>query len=219
MCVIYEEALARFQSITLTGRLCYIFMCMERYLTGMYPGRDWTPVAEHMWQWTSQQYWDHSLQRYWEIVPDLVVYMDDLRETELIERIGCRRNKEPDRNDFAELTALFRGNPDDAADRAFCRTLTGDAGFCRILMMPVDFNNEAEGTSFRGAEPGVARLINELETILQNHQIALPDMSAMLHFEFDRSKPVALHEKDPGWGERENTEYLSVILHPEKRSI
>lgn len=207
----------RFQSITLTGRLCYIFMCMERYLTGMYPGRDWTPVAEHMWQWTSQQYWTDSFQRYWEIVPDLVLFIDDLRDTELIERIGYRRSTEPDQNDFAELTALFCGNPDDASDRAFCRILTEDTGFCRVFMMPFDFNNEAEGTSFRAAEPGVARLIDELETILQDHQITLPDMSAMQHFEFDRSKPAALHEKDPGWGERENTEYLSVILRPEQQ--
>ncbi len=192
-------------------------MCMERYLTGMYPGRDWTPVAERMWQWTSQQYWTDSFQRYWEIVPDLVLFIDDLRETELIERIGYRRSTEPNQNDFAELTALFRGNPDDASDRAFCRILTEDTGFCRVLMMPADFNNEAEGTSFRGAEPGVACLIDELETILQDHQITLPDMSAVQHFAFDRRKPVALHEKNPGWGERENTEYLSVILRPEQQ--
>ena len=40
-----EPASERFYNITMTGRLCYIFMCIERYLTTLYPERDWTPEA------------------------------------------------------------------------------------------------------------------------------------------------------------------------------
>ena len=38
----------RFRNITMTGRLIYIFMCIERYLVSLYPERDWTPVATRM---------------------------------------------------------------------------------------------------------------------------------------------------------------------------
>ena len=39
---------SRFKNITMTGRMCYIFMCMERYLLSLYPDRDWTLVAKKM---------------------------------------------------------------------------------------------------------------------------------------------------------------------------
>ena len=171
MCAIYEEVIRRFHSITLTGRLCYIFMCMERYLTGMYPGRDWTPVAERMWPWTEQGSWDGCMQRYYTIVPDLVDFIIDLHDPTL-HLSRYRRSTEPGREDYEEMTAMFRGDPDDAADRAFCDLLLKDTDFCRIMLMPVWFNDAVEGICVSGAELTVAHRINELEEILRKHQIA-----------------------------------------------
>ncbi|MBP0967503.1 MAG: hypothetical protein J5722_07710 [Oscillospiraceae bacterium] len=184
-------------------------MCMERYLTGMYPGRDWTPVAERMWPWTEQGSWDGCMQRYYTIVPDLVDFIIDLHDPTL-HLSRYRRSTEPGREDYEEMTAMFRGDPDDAADRAFCDLLLKDTDFCSIMLMPVWFNDAVEGTCVSGAELTVAHHINELEEILRKHQIALPDMSLMQHFMFGRK------QRESGWGEPESTKYLSVILHPEQ---
>ena len=54
--------------------------------------------------------------------------------------------------------------------------------------------------------------IEEIEDILQKNNIPLPDKSVLQHFIYDRDKPVARGEKEPGWGDFENTEYLSIIL-------
>lgn len=51
-----KNAKEEFYNITMTGKICYIFMCIERYLVDKYPDRDWTPVAKHMWQWT-EHWW------------------------------------------------------------------------------------------------------------------------------------------------------------------
>ena len=39
------------KNISLTGRLCYLFMCIEKFLVSCYPDRDWTPAAKKCWQW------------------------------------------------------------------------------------------------------------------------------------------------------------------------
>ena len=44
----YKRVLNDFYSITMTGRLCYIFMCIERYLVTLYPDRDWTPISKSL---------------------------------------------------------------------------------------------------------------------------------------------------------------------------
>ncbi len=60
----------RFDNITMNGRMCYIFMCIERYLLALYPDRDWTPVAKRMWQWTSYCCWtDDGLDIYEKTIP------------------------------------------------------------------------------------------------------------------------------------------------------
>ena len=48
-----------FKNISITGRLCYLFMCIEKYLISMYPDKDWTVVAERLWLWT-ETYWDEA---------------------------------------------------------------------------------------------------------------------------------------------------------------
>lgn len=41
------------KNLSLMGRLCYLFMCIEKYLTQCYPERDWSIVAKRCWQLTN----------------------------------------------------------------------------------------------------------------------------------------------------------------------
>ena len=31
------------KNLSLTGKLCYLFMCIEKYLVTCYPDKDWSP--------------------------------------------------------------------------------------------------------------------------------------------------------------------------------
>ena len=192
-----ERIIKEFYNITMTGRLCYIFMCMEKYLVTLYPERDWTPVAKRMWQWT-EHWWDEAWDIYSIAVPEFIMEFDTYEETKEREYEG---NLEKD--DYDEMTALFKGITDGK----------GNDELCKVLKFPIDFGNTCEGTCISGAEPNVTRLIEEIENILQKHHISLPDKSVLQHFVYEREKPVVWGEKELGWGDFENTEYLSIILN------
>ena len=41
--------------VSMNGRMAYLIMCIERFLTGKYPDRDWSDVARKMWLATSMR--------------------------------------------------------------------------------------------------------------------------------------------------------------------
>ena len=65
-------------------------------------------------------------------------------------------------------------------------------------------------------DEGFQEQLEEIETILKKHNIPCPDKSLLKRFEYERGKPVDRNEKEPGWGDFENTEYLSIILNKTK---
>ena len=70
------ELAKELRNITMTGRLIYIFMCIERYLVSLYPERDWTPVANRMWNRTKEPgRWSEGMpgDLYREIVPERIM--------------------------------------------------------------------------------------------------------------------------------------------------
>lgn len=192
----YKRVLNDFYSITMTGRLCYIFMCIERYLVTLYPDRDWTPISKRMWQW-SDHWWDEAWDIYSEAVPEFVLQFNTYEETNSRAYDGKLNKK-----DYDEIVSVFNGITDGK----------GNDELSRVLMIPSDFGSTCEGTCISGAEPLITELIEEIEDILQKNNIPLPDKSVLQHFIYDRGKPVARGEKEPGWGDFENTEYLSIIL-------
>ena len=88
----------------------------------------------------------------------------------------------------------------------------GKNEFDQVMRLPIDFGNATEGSSIKGAEEVVECLVI-MENILKKHDILLPDKSVLCHFEYDSEKLFAVGEKEPGWGDFENTEYLSIILN------
>ena len=186
-----------FSNITMTGKICYVFMCIERYLVGKYPNRDWTPVAKRMWQWTTH-WWTESWDIYSEVVPEFILEFDTYEETNLQVYNGSLSEET-----YKEITGLYKGITDGKEEDEFCT----------ILSIPIDFGNACEGTNACAAEPYVLELIEKAESILTKNNIQLPDKSLLKHFEYDKTKPIGLNEKDPGWGDLENTGFLSVVLN------
>lgn len=195
--IVSDSNIKGFHNITMTGRLCYIFMCIERYLTTLYPERDWTPVSKRMWQWTTH-WWNESWDIYSQAVPEFILEFDTYEETNERSYEGNL-----DKDDYDEITALFRGITDGK----------GTDELCQVLMIPSDFGSICEGSCVEDAEPLVTELIEDIESILKKHNIPFPDRASLSHFEYERGKPVGREEKEPGWGDFENTEFLSIILN------
>lgn len=177
-----------FKSISLTGRLCYLFMCIERYLISCYPERDWTPVAQRCWQWTNR-YWNDGRDIYDQIVPEFLLEFDNYEETNNREFDGMLSYE-----DYITLTGLFNGitdgNPEDEIN-------------C-VLWLPVDFNNECECTDFAYSNEPTLKIIDEMLEILRLRGISPPSI--------DNVANMTVEQKN-GWGDFIDSSYLSVILN------
>lgn len=177
-----------FNSISLTGRLCYLFMCIERYLITLYPDRDWTPAAKRFWQWTNR-HWNDGCDIYAPIVPEFLLEYDNYEDANRLAFDDMLS-----REDYAELIRLYDGitdgNPDDEINR--------------VLRLPVDFANECEGTNFDEADKPTLEIPEKMLEILRSHGIESPYI--------DNVADMTVEQKN-GWGDLMDSEYLSVILN------
>lgn len=184
----FEEATIHdFRNISLTGRLCYLFMCIEKYLVSCYPNKDWMPVAEKCWQWTNGM-WDEGCDKYSQVVPEFLLEFDNYNEANKREFDGMLSEK-----DYLVLTDLYAGITDGSAENEINR----------LLMLPMDFNNACEGTSFCAANGPTMAIIFRAQSILLSHNILCPGI--------DEISCLTTDQED-GWGNRMDSEYLSIIM-------
>lgn len=177
-----------FKGLSLTGRLCYLFMCLEKYLIACYPDRDWTPVAKRCWQWTNE-YWDEGWEIYSPVVPEFLLEFDNYEEAN--RRAFDGRLSE---NDYLELTNLFAG----------VTTGSQKDEINQILMLPINFGNACEGTNFASADEPTCAILHEAQQILLSHGISLPST---------RQLKDMTAEKKNGWGDFGDSEWLSIIMN------
>ena len=186
-----------FRNITLTGEICYLFMCIERYLIDRFPECDWTTVSKRMWQW-STNWWDKAWDIYSQVVPEFILEFDTYEKTN-----ECGYDGALNEEDYIEITSLLlKATGGKRNDELY-----------RVLYLPAEFGNECEGTGAEAAKQSVVSIIEEIESILERYNIALPDKALLKHFEYDSNKPAVSGEPDPAWGGFENTEYLSIVLN------
>lgn len=171
----------------MTGRLCYLFMCIEKYLITCYPKRDWTPVAKRCWQWTNDT-WDIGCDIYSPVVPEFLLEFDNYEETNRRAFDG-----ELSKSDYLALINLYNGlttgNEDDEINQ--------------VLMLPMEFNNVCEGSAFMNADEPSLVILNKAQEFLLLHQIPFPSICKV--------KKMTVDEKN-GWGDFVESEYLSMII-------
>ncbi len=175
------------RKLSLTGRLCYLFMCVEKYLTALYPQKDWTPVAKRCWQWTNR-YWNEGWDIYSVVVPEY------LFEYNTYEEAKDDFDGQLTEKDYYELVDLFQGitdgNPEDEINQ--------------VLKMPVEFSNECECRDFGAASVSSMYLFLDMKHIFDLHNMTLPDIGMVGN--------MTMEQKN-GWGEFVESEYLSTILN------
>lgn len=179
------------RKLSMTGRLCYLFLCIETYLTTRYPQKDWTPVAKRCWQWT-KSWWNDGWEIYSAVVPEFLFEFDSYEETNEKSFDGQLSQR-----DYIQLVNLFSG------------LTTGDKNdeINQLLMLPIHFGNGCEGVDFGYASNETMWILDEAEKILSSHHIPLPDMSRLEHLK------ISSKYGWNGWGDFIDSENLSLILN------
>lgn len=73
----------KMNDLSIRGRITYLIMCFEKYVTAKYPDRNWIPVCDMMWKiCDSSDYIDNSAYRYMEIVPEYLYEFDNFKDAE-----------------------------------------------------------------------------------------------------------------------------------------
>ena len=182
-----EKLEPELKTLSLTGRLCYLFMCIEKYLTLCYPEREWILVAKRCWQWTNV-YWNEGCDIYSAVVPEYLFEFDDYEKTNTLAFDGKLSQK-----DYLELTNLFAGlttgNPEDEINQ--------------VLKLPIEFNNECECTDFNNADIPTLKILYKMLHFLSLHNISFPFVNDIQNMTVDQKN---------GWGNFIDSEYLSVII-------
>lgn len=71
---------SKFKNLSMTDRLCYLFMCIEQYLIFRYPDRNWTIVSQKCLQWINTD-WGKSCDEYRKVVLYYLFEFDTYKET------------------------------------------------------------------------------------------------------------------------------------------
>ena len=186
--LIMETTKEFFNNISMTGRLCYLFMCIEKYLTTLYPDRDWTPVSERLWSWTDH-YWNEAQDNTDQIIPEY------LFEFSTYERTNKRCFEgELSKEHYDTMLKLYdgitKGNSEDEINQ--------------VLFTTVEWGTVCEGSSFKGANAPTLNYLEWMESVLQKHSIEVPDR--------EKVSSMTRDQKD-GWGEFCDCKYLSIVLN------
>lgn len=182
-----EKLEPKIKTLSLTGRLCYLFMCIEKYLTFCYSEREWDLVAKKCWQWTNV-YWNEGCDTYSVVVPEYLFEFEDYEKTNILVFDGKLSLK-----DYLELTNLFAGlttgNPEDEINQ--------------VLMLPIEFNNKCECTNFNDADIPTLNILYRMQHFLSLYNISVPSINGVHTMTADQKN---------GWGNFINSEYLSIII-------
>lgn len=204
----YEKQFSRFPNLTMNARMCYIFMCIERYLLTLYPDRNWKPVAKRMWNWTTSCWTDSDiLDAYIEMEPDCVL------EYESYEGYLNDDGHTMTEDEYKEFLALYNG----------ITTGCESDEICIVLDIPRNLWTGCDGDYYDIEKGKVTAIecIDWIELILKKHSIPLPDESLLSELTAENTDPdkskfyyydVNRTDNDQ-WGFGVNTEYLSVILN------
>lgn len=175
------------KKLSLTGRLCYLFMCIEKYLVTCYSERDWVPVAKRCWQWTNI-YWNEGRDVYSPVVPEYLFEFDDYKKVNDWVFDGILSEQ-----DYLILRNLFSGITKGCAEDEINQ----------ILRLPIDFNDACEGNDFKNADEPTLEVVFRMLQFMSLYNIVYPDISKISHMTVDQKN---------GWGDFCNSEYLSIIV-------
>lgn len=176
-----------FSNINMCGRVCYLIMCIEKYLVTLWPERDWSIVLEHLWPWVSSEDWSDARELSDMVIPEFILEKPDYEKTNAV--YDGKLPKELYDKLQEIYSGITAGAPDDEIN-----IVIGSLG---------DFGNCCENTSFNGADQPVTELLEQIIGILEQHSIVPPDMKVLS----DKSS-----NEHGGWGYPFDGKEYSIIM-------
>lgn len=177
----------RFEKVSMNGRMAYVIMCVESYLVGKYPDRDWTPVSKRMWKATCEN-WGDWVEEYSTIIPDVILQYDKYDKEALEEYLT--------RKEYNALKVLYSGITDGNEENP-----SDEVNY--MLNRPFEMAMVYEGTSIGDGKESL-EIISAVETVLSRNEITPPD---------DAKVQFSSIEERNGWGNDFDGEYLSIVLN------
>ena len=176
------------------GVVCYIFMCIERYLLKLYPEYDWKPLAKNMWELTDH-WWEEDYEEwfYYKVVPSYILQFDSYNDACFYDNAWKLSE-----DDYNAITSVYRNiekhNGIEELDWLFNIPL---------LFMGIVF--EYDGKIDCDSDSSNYKYIMEIENILLKYGIELPDDSVLEPFKYEEKKIWIPYRK-------KDATVLSIIL-------
>lgn len=144
----------KINNLSIRGRVVYLIMCFEKYVTEKYPDRDWAPVCDLMWKiCDSSDYIDNSAYRYMEIIPEYLYEFENYKDA-----------------DFDFLT--------EEDYLHFITIIPADDNNLEVLMHNIyNVAMEYAYTGIPDNAPDTIPYIQKVESVMNNLHIELPDLS------------------------------------------
>jgi len=173
----------KINNLSIRGRIVYLIMCFEKYVSSLYPDRNWSEVSEMMWKiCDSSDYIDNSAYRYMEIIPEYLYEFDNYKDAEF---------------DFLSEDEY----------KMFTSIVPSDDANIEVLMHSIySVAMEYAYTGIPSGAPDTLPYIENVEAVMCNHQIELPDIS----------KVESFTDPEHWWGMPFDGRYLSIILKQNK---
>lgn len=170
----------------MNGRMAYVIMCVEAYLVGKYPDKDWSIISRKMWRATSMNWADWS-DMFSSVIPDVLLQYPEYSPKNFDDTLS--------KQEYSTLNELYAGVTsgieDDPSDE-----------LNYVLNKPFEMAMVYEGTVIGYGQESF-KIIEKTERVLVNNGIDLPDYTKVL---------FSSAEELNGWGNDFNGEFLSTIL-------
>ena len=176
----------KLSTVSMNGRMAYVIMCVEAYLTKKYPNKDWSLISQKMWQATSMNWADWS-DMFSSVIPDVLLQYPEYSAEDFGETLT--------KYEYSVLKELFsgitNGIEDDPSDE-----------LNYMLNKTFEMAMVYEGTVIGDGQESF-NIIEKAERVLIRNGIALPDYTKVLF--------SSVNELN-GWGNDFDGKFLSVVL-------
>ncbi len=102
-----------FEGVSIIGREAYAILCAESYLGTVYPGRDWSPVVDTMWEVVGSDRLDEWAYSFCDVIPEFLFEAGSFEEANFRDMTRERYDvltdllRDADENVNAIFTALY----------------------------------------------------------------------------------------------------------------
>ena len=175
-----------FYNISMNGRMAYAILCIEKYVSTLYPDKDWSPLSKKMWEVTCES-WDEWIDTFIEVIPQYLFEFDSYEESDF-------ENLTKDEYElFVELfSGVSDGEYDDCSDKV---------GYI-INSLKLLEEVYAYSTVPTVGEESID-IILSICAVLESDNVEVPPVELVEFSSF---------EERNGWGNQFNGEDLSIIL-------